>query len=590
MISLVISPSNGMTDEPKYYTAEKAQQIIIALLKAHKIRKVVASPGTTNLTLVASMQQDPWFEMYSSVDERSAAYIACGMAAESGEPVVLSCTEATASRNYMSALTEAYYRKLPILAITCNHSADRVGHHAAQVIDRSILPNDIAKVSVNIPVVKDNEGIWACTVKVNKAILELSRHGGGPAHINLSTTMSRDYSVQQLPPVRVIHRYTPEDELPPLPEGRIGVFVGSHKRWTPEETEALDRFCAANDAVVLCDQTSGYKGKYRVLFSLVACQEKYASPLRALDTIIHIGEISGDYYSLGVGYRSKRAWRVSVDGELRDTTRHLTAVFEMSESTFFKLYTKEEAEPKTTLLELFRAECDLAEKYRPELPFSNAWIARQVAPKLPAGCAVHLGILNTLRSWNFVEVPPTVSTFCNVGGFGIDGDISAMIGASLANKDKLYYAVLGDLAFFYDMNVLGNRHVGNNCRILLINNGRGIEFRNYGHPGHDFGEAADGYIAAAGHFGSKSPQLVRRYAENLGYEYLSASDKEEFLAAYERFLSPEITDKPMVFEVFTATEDEDEALRRLRYSIRSKATADEVRKKKGFFRRLFSRK
>ena len=556
-----------MTEEPKYYTTEKAQQMIIALLKAHKIRKVVASPGTTNLTLVASMQQDPWFEMYSSVDERSAAYIACGLAAESGEPVVLSCTEATASRNYMSALTEAYYRKLPILAITCNHSADRVGHHAAQVIDRSTLPNDIAKVSVNIPVIKDNEGIWACTVKVNKAILELTRHGGGPAHINLSTTMSRDYSVQKLPPVRVIQRYTPGDKLPPLPEGRIGVFVGSHKRWTPAETEALDRFCAANDAVVLCDHTSGYKGKYRVLFSLVACQEKYASPVRALDTIIHIGEISGDYYSLSVGYRSKRVWRVSVDGELRDTTRHLTAIFEMRESTFFKLYTKDVPEPKTTLLDIYRAECERAKKHLPELPFSNAWIARQVAPKLPTGCAVHLGILNTLRSWNFVEVPSTVTTFCNVGGFGIDGDISAMIGASLVNKKKLYYAVVGDLAFFYDMNVLGNRHVGNNCRILLINNGRGTEFRNYGHPGHDFGEAADGYIAAAGHYGNKSPQLVRHYAEDLGYEYLAASNKEEFLAAYERFLTPEITDKPMIFEVFTTTEDEDDALYRLRQCI-----------------------
>ena len=58
----------------KYYTNERSQQIVIALLKAHGIRKVVASPGTTNITLVGSMQQDPYFEMYSSVDERSAAY------------------------------------------------------------------------------------------------------------------------------------------------------------------------------------------------------------------------------------------------------------------------------------------------------------------------------------------------------------------------------------------------------------------------------------------------------------------------------------------------------------------------------------
>ena len=112
----------------KYYTNERSQQIVIALLKAHGIRKVVASPGTTNITLVGSMQQDPYFEMYSSVDERSAAYIACGLAAESGEPVVLSCTGATASRNYLPGLTEAYYRKLPVIAITATQGDYKIGH------------------------------------------------------------------------------------------------------------------------------------------------------------------------------------------------------------------------------------------------------------------------------------------------------------------------------------------------------------------------------------------------------------------------------------------------------------------------------
>ena len=100
------------------YSIEKGVQLIVALLKKHGIRKIIASPGSTNVCLVTSLQADPYFEMYSSVDERSAAYLACGLACESGEPVVLTCTEATASRNYMSGLTEAYYRKLPILAIT----------------------------------------------------------------------------------------------------------------------------------------------------------------------------------------------------------------------------------------------------------------------------------------------------------------------------------------------------------------------------------------------------------------------------------------------------------------------------------------
>ena len=135
-----------------------------------------------------------------------------------------------------------------------------------------------------------------------------------------------------------------------------------------------------------------------------------------------------------------------------------------------------------------------------------------------------------------------------------------MISASLSNPNKMFIGVFGDLAFFYDMNVVGNRHVGNNVRILLINNGKGNEFRNYGHPCYFIGDEADKYIAAAGHYGNMSNLLVKNYAENLGYEYITASNKEDFNNVVEKFLSSETSDKPMLFEVFTETEDESDAL------------------------------
>ena len=109
------------------YTERKNILILIALLKGHGIKKIVISPGTTNMMFVASVQQDSWFEIISAADERSAAYIACGLAHESGEPVVLSCTGATASRNYLPGLTEAYYRKLPVLAVTSMLGSDLPG-------------------------------------------------------------------------------------------------------------------------------------------------------------------------------------------------------------------------------------------------------------------------------------------------------------------------------------------------------------------------------------------------------------------------------------------------------------------------------
>ena len=96
------------------YSSERNVQMLLSLLKAHKIKKMVLSPGSANASFVASAQYDGEFELYSSVDERSAAYIACGLAEESQEPVVICCTGATASRNYMPGLTERRAKVKPL--------------------------------------------------------------------------------------------------------------------------------------------------------------------------------------------------------------------------------------------------------------------------------------------------------------------------------------------------------------------------------------------------------------------------------------------------------------------------------------------
>jgi 2-succinyl-5-enolpyruvyl-6-hydroxy-3-cyclohexene-1-carboxylate synthase len=541
-----------------YYTDEINAQILIALLKLHNIKKIIASPGSTNIAFIGSIQNDPFFEIYSSVDERSAAYMACGLATETGVPVVISCTGATASRNYLSGLTEAYYRKLPILAITSTISVSNVGHHVAQVIDRSSLPNDVAKLSVTLPIVKDDNDFWDCEIKVNKAILELKRNGGGPVHINLPTTYSTSYVTEELPRVRKIDRITINSKFPEMPKGKIAIFIGSHSEMTKKQTEIIDLFCASNDAVVFCDHTSGYKGKYRVLYSLVAFQHMFDKTESLPDLLIHIGEISGDYYSKAMV--GKEVWRINEDGEIRDTYKKLKYVFEMSEEYFFKHYTNETNKNKDNYLAICNNHLQAVYNKLPELPFSNVWFASKMAHLIPEGSTIHFAILNSLRSWNFFELPSSVSSASNVGGFGIDGCLSSLIGASLVNKDKLYYGIIGDLAFFYDMNVMGNRHVGNNLRILLVNNGKGTEFRQFSHAASHFEESADKFIAAAGHFGNKSPELVKHYAQDLGFEYMSAFNKEEFEKVYKRFLTPEITNRSMLFEVFTTNEDESDAL------------------------------
>lgn len=540
------------------YTDEKNVQIIIAILKKNGIKKIIASPGATNVTFVASVQNDPFFELYSSVDERSAAYLACGLSSESGEPVILSCTGATASQNYFSGLIEAFYRKLPILAITSSQPVMRVGHHIPQVTDRSVYPNDTFKLSVTLPIVKNDDDFWDCEVKVSKAILELKRHGGGPVHINLQTTYCTSFETKDLPKCRDIRRITPLSDFPALPDGKVAIFLGAHSTMTNQQTEMLDRFCASNNSVVFCDHTSGYKGKYRVQYALAAGQQMFDVSETQPDLLIHLGEISGDYYSLKI--IGKNVWRVNEDGEIRDTFRRLTCLFEMPEQTFFEHYTNSTSKEKTDYLEACKKLLNRLYSKIPDLPFSNIWLAQKMAHLIPHDSVIHFGILNSLRSWNFFELPDSVASASNVGGFGIDGGVSSLIGASLCNKHKLYYGVFGDLAFFYDMNVLGNRHVGKNLRILLVNNGKGTEFKMFNHLAAQHGDNTDKFMAAAGHFGNQSRTLVKHYSQDLGFEYISAANKEEFEQVYIRFLTPEITDQSMIFEVFTNSEEESAAL------------------------------
>ena len=196
------------------YTDEKNVLLLIALLKANGIKHIVVSPGVTNFTFVGSVQHDEFFQLYSCVDERGAAYMACGIAEETGEPVVITCTGATAPRNYLPGLTEAYYRKLPILAVCGHRGVSAIGHLHDQQLDRRNEPVDVANVQVWLPFVKDKEDEQLCYNEITRAILALRQHGGGPAMINLCTHYSQNMSIQELPIVSKVEAYAAYDELP----------------------------------------------------------------------------------------------------------------------------------------------------------------------------------------------------------------------------------------------------------------------------------------------------------------------------------------------------------------------------------------
>lgn len=552
-----------------YYTDEKNTQILISLLKAHSLANVILSPGATNIPLSGSLSNDDFFKLYSSVDERSSAYMACGMSEELEMPVVISCTGATASRNYLPAITEAFYRKLPILVVAYIPGIDKVGNLYPQVIDREVSPKDTYKAKYNIPIVKNKNDEITVSRLINQAIIELFTNGGGPVLLNIETSYLGTFNTKELPNVDVVHYYDRySKDLPEIKDGmKVIIWVGEHKKFDTKTLNAIESFSNCYDTVVMCDHTSSYYGEKRLLSSLTVAQlnrkmlfELNLNP----DVIIHIGGISGDYFTSKILSGIAPVWRVGQDNKAIDRLNKLTNYFCMDEFSFFQNYmnSRETHKPNLINSKYFKRWVEYDRLIRtniPDIPFSNIWIAKEMSQIIPQNSILHFGILNSLRSWNFFEVDGTINTKSNVGGFGIDGCLSTLVGASLCDNNKLSFIVLGDLAFFYDINVIGNRHIDKNIRILLVNNGAGAEFNMYSHIGSQFKERTNDYIAAGGHFGNKSVNAVRGFSESLGFKYISARNKEEFNSQYETFIS--FSNHPILFECFTNLEDESLALK-----------------------------
>lgn len=539
------------------YTDDKNARIILSLLKQYGIRKIVVSPGTTNVPISLTVQNDSWFEVYSVVDERSAAYFATGLAYESGEPVVISCTGATASRNYLSGMTEAYYRNLPIVALTSQHHVSDYRNLVPQVTDRRVSQNDAKKVSVMLPSIKDTEDVETCEILANDALIKLTSRGGGPVHINLPVDPTYPFSegIIDSEDAHMIDYYDTDrllDDkgslLQELRGKKVGIFIGSHSKFNGKLQESMGNFVNSHNTVVFVDHTSNYHGKNKVLtgqvFDLLGSGNKP-------DILIDMGGITGDYSTAGLG-DGIEVWRISEDGEMHKRYREggLDKLFDCSEAMFFRVLTG-----KTKSKQVYYSEMnlELAKIARVDMPLSGTYIAEQTAKLIPRNSSLHLGILNSLRNMNLFSLDDSVTVISNVGGFGIDGPVSTLIGQSMFNKDRLYFSLVGDLAFFYDMNIIGNRHVGKNIRILLINNGLGAEFRLNLTNEDKLGDAMNSLVAAEGHNGS-----AKAWVESMGFEYLSASSKEEFANEARNFFSKNLDefDKPVLFEVFTTVADE----------------------------------
>lgn len=534
------------------YTIAKNVQIVIALLKAHDIKLLVLSPGGTNTAFVRGVQDDPFFECYSVVDERSALYFAIGIYLSTGKIVAVCCTSAQATRNYIPGLTEAYYKHVPILAITFSKHPQYTYQEYMQAPDQTSLPKDSVKATYSLPYISNEHDRKHCERLVNEAILDLNHKVPAPIQLNvpmLDNELTKDVA-PELPTVKVIKRFGKQDisEIK-LGNKKILIVVGENRGI---DDTAIISFASKTNSVIYVNHLSNLKNDYTVYGNLLLtciCQEEFDKQY-CPDILITIGGQTGDYplyHKLAESSVRYEHWRISENGNVVDTYDHLTRVYECSINEFFSVYHGSDSNCN------YRDYWKQSVKYyhtNVELPLSAAFVAQQMSKVIPEGSYVNFSILNSLRTWNLFEFKNKVKCFCNVGAFGIDGCMSTFLGQSIM-VDDLCFMFVGDLSFFYDMNSLGIRHIGNNVRIVLINNNGGVEFK-LGKSNPDINIRIDKYIAAANHF-----KNAEGWAITNGFEYHSITDKESFVQQKDIMLTA--SDKPMLFEIFTTDINDSEA-------------------------------
>lgn len=556
------------------YTKVENVRMLLALLKKHGIKHIITSPGGTNIPIVQGLQDDPFFHCYSVVDERSAMYFAIGLQMQLNEPIATTCTSAQATRNYLPGLTEAFYKHIPLLAITCSKHERYTYQECMQAPNQTSLPADSVKKTYALPYISNDADRIICTRRINAAILELTHHRPGPVQINIPIIDSERLSFfdTELPKIRTIYRYEYEHQWDiNLKNKKIMIVAGESCGYTQLERNAIKVFLDNHNAVVYTNHLSNLhiQDELKGNLLLTAMTQKLFDEKYAPDVLITIGGQTGDYPLYGKLNANSRLehWRISTDGDVVDPYDKLTKVFQCSTLFFFERTKSIDITADKTYLNTWKEAMDKL-TYDIELPLSNIYVAQQLYKIIPPESSMTFAILNSLRSWSMFPISKKINCYSPVAAFGIDGGMSMAIGQAY-RSDKLSFFITGDLAFFYDMNSLGIRGIRNNLRIILINNNRGAEFALYGNPNKiDLAT----YISAEGHNGSAKGWCI---ANN--FKYFKAQTKEEVTKLIDIVISP--SEQPIVMEVVTKTCDEEDALKKI-ISANFMGTASEIRKDK----------
>lgn len=555
-----------MTNKLNKFSKKLNVQLIAEVFKQYGIAHIVLSPGSRNGALATHFSHHPDFKTYSITDERSAGFVALGMAQQLRKPVVICCTSGSAAANYYPAITEAFYQNIPLIVLTADRPENLVDNFDGQTIRQKNLYQLHSYFNTQLPEDESAESLTINLNQIKKAVLNCLRHSG-PVHINMPFSEPL-YEFQEEIDIH-FEQFEKSEILRNSAEFDVDEFA---KKWNDSSKKliltglqfpdkALNEWIeklAQDDSVIVMTETTSNLHSLRffnkidsVIYSLTEEELENLKP----EILLTVGQnvVSKKIKTFIRNHKPVEHWHLDAYWH-PDTFHCLTEKIESTPNAFFEKFVPLIKKQDSTYFENWnsiRTEKEQKQlEFSQKTGFSDFKVFEKLIATFPKDARIHYGNSSAIRYAQLFDHAESNAVFCNRGTSGIDGATSTAAGASMVSEQQTLL-ITGDIAFFYDINGLWNNYLPKNFKIIVINNGGGNIFKII--PGPYQTGVMDSVFVTEHQMTAEFP------AKTYGFEYISVNNLEELADKINAFYTP--SNHPKIMEINTSKVKNEEVMR-----------------------------
>jgi len=440
--------------------------VLVDELARHGVTDAVLAPGSRSTPIALALAGDERIRLHVRIDERSAAFLALGLAKGSGRVVPVLCTSGTAAAHFLAAALEADQSHVPLLLLTADRPPELRGTGANQTIDQVGLYGSAVRWAADVGVPESRPGAVAYWRSVVSRAAITAR-AGGPVHLNLplrEPLTPTDDGIGFPYPLDGRPGGEPWVTAPPVPDGGLPIdvreVIADARRGVVVAGDGLDHadvngvldFAAARGWPVIAEPHSNARRGPNAL----SCTDAVIRDERfAPDLVVIAGRVGLSRALLGF-LAANRCVVVDGLGRWPDPTRTAAYVVHAPPAGLRDVGGKPaDADWLDAWSAAAGAAADAVDAVLDATPaLTEPLVAREVAASLPTGTALVVASSMPIRDLDLTMRPRDgIYIHANRGVSGIDGFVSTAVGIALSHKEKTV-ALAGDLSLLHDVNGL----------------------------------------------------------------------------------------------------------------------------------------